>query len=1009
MPSPLANVHRYFLPWDRPLLPQAVEFLASNWTKAGPLDCSDTVVIVPTRQSGRRLREALASHAATFSAAVFPPRVMLPDSLVSSVTNTRDAAPRLIALLTWAEVFREAPLDEFRKVFPIDPPGRDFGWALRLAQQFTRIQHVLAESGLRLVDVPVIAGDAFPEAERWQQIARLEELHAERLAASGFRDGHAVRIEAARNVEADYLRNAVVGFTGINRIVVLGAPDPQPLALSVLAACAQTIPVDIVIFAPSEEAGAFDEWGLPINAVWTERVIELPRFEERVHLCADPFTQAARTVEALRNYKSPEDVLAVGIADTDVLPMLESAVQHTDFVAFNPEGHRRKGDAVYQLVSALAGLVASESFATVETLGRCPDFLQFLGDRLGSNFSAAEFLRILDRLHTRHLPSSLTEARRHAPDNTGLKLIAELRETLVAGNFPANASTALSAIFEARRFDLSRPSDAATAEAAGAWTEILSEIATAAELFQDVQATEWWDVALRLYGETIRYDEKPPGAIELQGWLELLWEDAPHLVIAGFNDGRVPEAVVGDPFLPEGLRERLGLKTNAARFARDAYLLQALAYSRASAGRLDLLLGKTSTAGDPLRPSRLLLRCADAELPERVRFLFRPAEATGSNPAWRRAWKLTPRRIAAPPRVAVTALRAWLACPFRFYLARVLRMEAVEPAKTELDVLDFGTLCHAALEAMGRSSLMRDCVEAPAIREFLLGKLEDEARKRFGMELTLPLVVQLESARQRLSRAAEVQATTRAEGWVIEYVEENFELDVGGLRVSGKIDRIDRHERTGVRRVLDYKTSDQPVDPWQAHLRGIRRTETPPEFARFGLSGRELVWSDLQLPLYRRALQTGCVRALTSGTGNFNGHVEKGSDDLSAESVAKADAVQLDFYGALQAPVASVPESIGTEVICAYFNLPKAASETGIRHWDDYSLEIDDAAWQCAQGVAAAIRAGEFWPPNENLRPEYDDFASLFHHGVAESVVWEIATNGAASGSSPSAEMERAT
>jgi ATP-dependent helicase/nuclease subunit B len=466
-------------------------------------------------------------------------------------------------------------------------------------------------------------------------------------------------------------------------------------------------------------------------------------------------------------------------------------------------------------------------------------------------------------------------------------------------------------------------------------------------MFPKVAPEEWWELTLQFYAETVQYDEKPPAAIELQGWLELLWEDAPHLIVCGFNDGRVPESVVGDPFLPESLRERLGLKTNATRFARDAYLLQAIAHSRTQSGRLDILLGKTSMAGDPLRPSRLLLRCADVALPQRVEYLFRPAEVSGSNLAWTRAWQLRPRRVAAPSPIAVTALRSWLACPFRFYLSYVLRMKPVDSAKTELDVFDFGILCHSALEAMGGSSAMRDCVDPVVIREFLLGKLEEDARERFGTQLTLPLVVQLESARQRLSRAADIQAGTRAEGWVVQAVETSFELGIGGLQIKGKIDRIDRHERTGAMRVLDYKTSDQPVDPWHAHVRGIRKTETPPEFARFILNGREHVWNDLQLPLYLRALRTGGLAA----------H-EMGPD---------------------------------TSVVGAYFNLPKASSETGIRAWEDYNWEIDDAAWRCAEGAAQAIREGVFWPPNENVRPDFDDFAPLFHHGVADSVAWNDA------------------
>lgn len=76
------------------------------------------------------------------------------------------------------------------------------------------------------------------------------------------------------------------------------------------------------------------------------------------------------------------------------------------------------------------------------------------------------------------------------------------------------------------------------------------------------------------------------------------------------------------------------------------------------------------------------------------------------------------------------------------------------------------------------------------------------------------------------------------------------------------------------------------------------------------------------------------------------------------------------------------------EAECGYFNLPKAATETGIARWDGYTPELAAAAWRCAEGVAAAIRAGEFWPPNENVRADRDAFATLFHRGVAESVIF---------------------
>jgi ATP-dependent helicase/nuclease subunit B len=171
-------------------------------------------------------------------------------------------------------------------------------------------------------------------------------------------------------------------------------------------------------------------------------------------------------------------------------------------------------------------------------------------------------------------------------------------------------------------------------------------------------------------------------------------------------------------------------------------------------------------------------------------------------------------------------------------------------------------------------------------------------------------------------------------------VEWKFVLEVGGLAVSGKIDRIDRHERTGAIRVLDYKTSDQPVRPDEAHLRAVRRGEAARDFARFSLGDRAHVWRDLQLPLYLRAI------------------------------------------------AAAFPGEAG----CGYFNLPKAASATGLAPWEGYTPETAAAAWRCAEGVAAAIRHGEFWPPNEAVRTEQDEFAALFHHGTAASVAWQEGT-----------------
>ncbi|MDB6166930.1 MAG: rexB [Lacunisphaera sp.] len=924
-----AHLRRFFLPWDRPLPAQAAAWLARDWSGTGPLDLSACLVIVPTRQSGRRLREALAGHAAAHNSAVLAPRVVLPEDVVSPAGFAGvPVASRLESQLAWVAVLRTVDLADFRAVFPIDPPGRNFGWAARLAAQFQRLQATLGENGLRMPDVLARAGAGLPELARWEQLAELEGRYDAALAAGGRRDAQVARI--------DFARSPAVA-PGVERIVLLATPDPLPLAVGVLAQFARSLPVDVVVCAPAEMAPLFDQWGRPQEEAWRHRPLALPDFYARVHLCADAAEQASRVVELAQRYGAPEGRLAIGVADPEVAPLLENRLRGAGIAVFNPEGRPRQRDGLHTLLTALAALMREPAFDAVSALARCPDFLAWLEVRAGgAAFSPAAVLRELDELHARHFPATIAAALEHTTKRPGaraaLEAARELRVGLTHGEFPDNVAAVLELLFATRRL----PAGDAMADSAAAWMDVLRAAAQAALDFPGLTPAEWWELTLAQFGEVMRFDARPAGAVDLLGWLELLWEDAPHVVVTGLNDGRVPDAVTGDVFLPEALRRQLGLKTNEARFARDAYLLAALA-ARGGSGRLDVLVGKVSAAGDPLRPSRLLLLCEDAELPRRVAALFRPVEAARAGLPWRRAWRLVPPIVPSPARVPVTGFRAYLNCPFRFYLKHALKMETVDPFKSELDAFDFGTLCHAALETMGREPALRDCTDPAVLREFLQAETNRVARARFGTEFTLPLLVQLESARQRLGRAAELQAEQRAAGWVVEAVERKFELALGGITVSGKIDRVERHAETGAVRVLDYKTSDRAVSPLAAHVRPVRRDETAPAWARFSMGGRELVWVDLQLPLYLEAL-----------AGEF-----------------------------------------GVAVGAGYFNLPKAIGETALTWWDDYDAAWRAAARRCAEGVAAGVVAGKFWPPAE-VPPRDEDaaFAGLFHHGTAASVDW---------------------
>ncbi|MBI5426514.1 MAG: PD-(D/E)XK nuclease family protein [Opitutae bacterium] len=930
------NVRRHFLTWQTPLLPPAVAWLARGWDGAGPLDLSRVAVIVPTRQAGRRLRAGLAEHAATRWQAAFPPLVLPPEALLAPAEKAAPVATALQATLAWTRVLQDIDLAEFRAVFPVDPPARNFAWALRLAQELQRLQATLAEEALTLADVATRMPADFVERERWLQLGALGRLHSAALAARVWREPQAARIAAAREPAA---------LAGIERIVVLAVPDPLPLALTALAAHARELPVEVVVFAPESEAANFDAWGRPLADAWARREAPFADFAAHVHLRADAAAQAEEIARVARLYPQADGALGVGVADTALAALAENALERAGVAAFNPAGARHDAHGFYQFLAALADCAREPSFAHALALARTPETRAWLRAELGESFRATEWLKQLDDLRAEHLPATLAEARHYAHANPrtataarGLAALAELRDMLGAADFADGVSAVLARVFAERPLDLARAEDRHFAEDARAWTEVVRECAEAAEKFPRVTRDEWWEIALRRFGEQPREADKPAGAIELQGWLELPFEDAPHVVVAGFNEGAVPEAVSGDVFLPETLRVLFGLKTNAQRFARDAYLLHALVASRRDGGRVDVLLGKTSASGDPLRPSRLLLQCADEKLPARVAHLFRELESARTLPAWERAWQLAPRRAPPPEKLSPTAFRSWLACPFRFYLKHVLKMEAVDAAKRELDVFDFGRLCHLPLEKFAAEP-WRDCTDERALAAMLVEEFDRAATARYGEAPSVPIVAQLESARQRLRWAAKVQARERADGWVIAAIEKDFAVPFGGFQLRGRIDRIDRHEATGAWRVIDYKTSDTAKTPADAHL------DTPwnhvPEWARLTVDGRERQWIDLQLPLYLLALPT-----------------------ILPEAKERA--------------------------ACGYFNLPKAASATTLALWDGYSVELHESALRCAEGVAAAVRAGNFWPPNEELRPDYDEFAPLFQRGVEDSVRWEV-------------------
>lgn len=425
----------------------------------------------------------------------------------------------------------------------------------------------------------------------------------------------------------------------------------------------------------------------------------------------------------------------------------------------------------------------------------------------------------------------------------------------------------------------------------------------------------------------------PPAGrvIDVQGWLELLYEPGRHLVLCGMNEGQVPARSGGEPWLSESIRSRLGLASEAQRVARDAFLYHAMLSARQAGGRVDVLCGKAGAGGETLLPSRLLLAAGRAELPGRVAALFREIEPPEAGLRWQADWQWQPRQLDPPTRINVTALRDYLACPFRYYLKHVAGMADPETARVEWNARDFGNVAHTVLERWGMDPEAREFEKTEALAAWFSAELDRVVAAWFGQRIPMAVRIQTESLRQRLAWFARVQGCERVAGWQVVDVERKVELPVGDAVIVAKIDRIDRHRETGEFRVIDYKTGKVKGVADEHRKKIIASTVLPPHLAESPAvvagsdNGKPVSyrWVNLQLPLYAAA------------------QVRRGSD--------------------LPRP--------------CYFTLGATAGDVALHEWADFSMADVEAAQTCADWVVANIARGVFGPPAEKVT--YDEFQIL--------------------------------
>ncbi len=288
--------------------------------------------------------------------------------------------------------------------------------------------------------------------------------------------------------------------------------------------------------------------------------------------------------------------------------------------------------------------------------------------------------------------------------------------------------------------------------------------------------------------------------VAIYGLLEARLQSADLLICSGLNEGSWPQLPQPDPWLAPHIRRRLempGLDRTIGLSAHD--LASAL-----GAGEVVLTRARRDRSG-PTIASRFVLRlqalCADRLKTERnalhyARQLDHAPKRALAYPRPAPAPAPEKRRVA----ISITQMDMLKADPFAFYACKILRLAALSPVGADPDPAWKGTLVHKIIEDWTRAG-KRD---PESLVEF--------ATKAFADTSVTPALRLLWQPRIMAGLrwvATEIEANA-AQGRQIAANEAKAEGQISGIRIHGRIDRIDRLA-DGKLVVVDYKTGGPPA------------------------------------------------------------------------------------------------------------------------------------------------------------------------------------------------------
>ncbi len=328
-------------------------------------------------------------------------------------------------------------------------------------------------------------------------------------------------------------------------------------------------------------------------------------------------------------------------------------------------------------------------------------------------------------------------------------------------------------------------------------------------------ATALQQLELRLGGQ-IFAPERPHADIQILGALETTGLQFDALWICGLDENSFPARNLASPFLPRKVAQRYGVPRSSQR--EELEFASTLLHRWRRSCRSDTVHVSYSGQGEEGEQAASPLLAAWADTADAVTEYAHPYAGRQDIELDKLFDHKAPQASAAGTSGGTGLLTDQAGCPFKAFAKYRLRLRAPTEPGNFPDAMLRGVLLHDALFNLVRNNDTQARLAALSTQQ--VRAYAEAAVAKSSLPLA-PDFASNETERLTNLLLEWLVIEQAREPFEVVALEEMFELDLAGLRLRVRVDRLDRID--GAELVLDYKTG-------KVALRGL--LESPPEDAQ---------------------------------------------------------------------------------------------------------------------------------------------------------------------------------